>query len=165
MKIIDNTEVLKSNLCHYKDAYILVKGGITVLGGPANFALFIKYIREIDGTTMDDAEDLDLVIPMYNLLEYSSNESDTTGSLWFYSNDKETDFNNDIENSEEFDVSIISLNHGSHQSLKVLESPEILVKFWKSRRIFLWSNSPKEIFLGKRQHFSCFLCMLNLAVR
>ena len=39
---------------------------------------------------------------MYNLLEYSSNYSDTTGSLWFYSKDEETDFNNIIENSDEF---------------------------------------------------------------
>ena len=38
---------------------------------------------------------------MYNLLEYSSNYSDTTGSLWFYSKDEETDFNNIIENSDE----------------------------------------------------------------
>ena len=41
-------------------------------------------------------------MPMYNLLEYSSNYSDTTGSLWFYSKDEETDFNNIIENSDEF---------------------------------------------------------------
>ena len=37
----------------------------------------------IDGTTKDDAEELDFVMPVYNLLEYSSNYSDTTGSLWF----------------------------------------------------------------------------------
>ena len=40
-------------------------------------------------------------MPMYNLSEYSSNYSDTTGSLWFYSKDEETDFNNIIENSDE----------------------------------------------------------------
>ena len=39
----------------------------------------------------DDAENLDLVMPMYNLVEYSSNYSETTGSLWFYSKDKATD--------------------------------------------------------------------------
>ena len=46
----------------------------------------------------------------------------------------------------------------------VLESPGILLKFWKSSGIFLWSNSLKERFLSKHQHFSGFLCMLNLAV-
>ena len=46
----------------------------------------------------------------------------------------------------------------------VLESPGILLKFWKSPSIFLWSNSLKGRFLSERQHFSGFLCMLNLAV-
>ena len=48
-----------------------------------------------DGTTIDDAEDLDLVMLMYNLIEYIS-------SLWFYSKDKATNFNNDIENTDDF---------------------------------------------------------------
>ena len=46
---------------------------------------------------MDDAEDLDLVMPMFDLIEYSSNYSETTGSLWFYSKDEVTNFNNNIE--------------------------------------------------------------------
>ena len=46
---------------------------------------------------MDDAEDLYLVIPMCNLLEYNSNYSDTTGSLWFYSKDEVASFNANIE--------------------------------------------------------------------
>ena len=44
----------------------------------------------------DGAENLDLVMPMYNLVEYSSNYSETTGCLWFYSKDKATDFSADI---------------------------------------------------------------------
>ena len=55
---------------------------------------------EIDGTTIADDEDLDLVMPMYNLLEY--NYSDTTGSLWFYFKDEANDFNNNIDNSDGF---------------------------------------------------------------
>ena len=51
----------------------------------------------MDGTKLDDAEDLSLAIPMYNLIEYCSNYSETTGSLLFYSIDKATDFNNNIE--------------------------------------------------------------------
>ena len=52
-------------------------------------------MTKIDGTTIDDAEDLGLVMLMYNLLEYSLNHSDTTGSLWFYSKDEATDFDNE----------------------------------------------------------------------
>ena len=66
------------------------------------YAPFTKCITKIDGTTIDDAEDLDLVMPMYNLIEYSSNYSETTGSLWFYSKDEATDFNADIVNDNNF---------------------------------------------------------------
>ena len=48
-----------------------------------NCAPFVKCSAKIDGTTVEDAEDLDLVKPMYNLIEYSSNYSETTGSLKF----------------------------------------------------------------------------------
>ena len=53
-------------------------------------------ITKIDETTTDRAEDLDLVMPVYNLLEYSLNYSHTTGSLWFYSKDEATNFNANI---------------------------------------------------------------------
>ena len=82
-KITYNTEVLKSNLCNYNDAYILVRGDVTVTAAGVtqvafkNCAPFTKCIRTIDGTTIDDAEDLNLVLPMYNLTEYSSNYSET----------------------------------------------------------------------------------------
>ena len=74
-KIIYNTELLKSNLCDYNDTYILVRGDITVTVVHAtqvafkNCASFTKYITKTDGTIIDDDEDLDLVMPMYNLLE------------------------------------------------------------------------------------------------
>ena len=74
-KIIYNTEVLKSNLCIKNDGYILVTGDITVTAACAthvsfkNCATFTKCITKIDGTTIDDAKDLDLVMPKYNLIE------------------------------------------------------------------------------------------------
>ena len=92
-EIIYDTEVLKSNLCDYNDAYILVTGTITVTAAPAiqvsfiNCASFTKCITKINGTTTDDAEDLDLVMLMYNLIECNSNYSETTGRLWFYAKD------------------------------------------------------------------------------
>ena len=64
-----------------------------------NCALFIRCITKIDGTTTDVAQDLDLVMQMYNLLKYSSNYSNTTGSLWFYSKDEATNLNNDFGNT------------------------------------------------------------------
>ena len=82
-EIFCNTEVLKSNLCDNIDAYILARGDITNAGDNGveiafkNCSKFIKCIAKNDGTTTDDAEDLNLVMPMYNMLENSSNYSDT----------------------------------------------------------------------------------------
>ena len=58
--------------------------------------------HKIDETTIDNDKDSNLVITMYNLIEYSWNYSETTGSLWFYSKDEATNFNADIENLDDF---------------------------------------------------------------
>ena len=86
------TSMLTSDLCDYSDVYIVVKGTITVSRPNAakkstafkNNAPFIKCISKINGVNIDNAEDLDVVMPMYNLLEYSKNYRETTGSLWSY---------------------------------------------------------------------------------
>ena len=62
----------------------------------------LDVITKVDATTIDDAEDLDLVIAKHNLIEFSLNYSETTGILWFYSKDEATNFNADIKNNEEF---------------------------------------------------------------
>ena len=90
--------MLRSDLCDYSDAYIVVKGAITVTdpGNEAyykeltlkNNAPFVSCISKINNTLIDNAEDLDVVIPMYNLLEYSKNYRKTTGSLWNYYRDE-----------------------------------------------------------------------------
>ena len=79
--------MLRSRLCDYSDAYILVSGTITVAelaagGGNngiqivfKNWAPFINCIREINNTQIDKAKDNDVVMPMYNLIEYSDNYS------------------------------------------------------------------------------------------
>ena len=64
-----------------------------------NCASFIKCILKIDGTTIDNGEDLDLVMPMYNFLESSSGYSDTAGSLWSYSKGKANNFSPNIANT------------------------------------------------------------------
>ena len=67
-----------------------------------NCGPFIKCITKIDGTTIDDADDLDLVMLIYILIEYSSNYSEPRGSLWFHSKEKATTFNADIANNNIF---------------------------------------------------------------
>ena len=91
--------MLRSSLCDYGDAYILVKGNIivnnTAVDGTAanntnkkvifnNCAPFTSCINKINNTQTDNAEYLDIVMPMYNLIEYSDNYSKTSGSLWQY---------------------------------------------------------------------------------
>ena len=95
------TTMLKSSLCDYSDAYILVKGKITILGAGddatarqaderdkvlafKNYAPFTNCISEINNTQIDNAKDIDIVMPMYNLIEYFDNHSKTSGSLWQY---------------------------------------------------------------------------------
>ena len=83
--------MLRPDLCDYSDAYIVVKGIIAVLGRNndaydktsafKNNVPFISCISEINNTLIDNAEDLDIVMSMYNLLEYSKNYLKTSGSL------------------------------------------------------------------------------------
>ena len=121
--------MLRSNLCDYADAYIIVKGTVTITGneGPEpnpnaartaaqllaarqaderdkgvifkNCAPFTKCISIISNTDIDNAQDIDIVMPMYNLIEYSNNYSKTSGSLWQYYKDDRNDY---ITNSESF---------------------------------------------------------------
>ena len=120
------TPMLRSNLCDYSDAYISVKGTITVTAPGANNnannirdkrnrplilknnASFVSCIIRINGELIEDADDLDIVIPMYNLLEYSKNYRKTIGSLYNYYRDELTNDDNDnfaninVVNSEAF---------------------------------------------------------------
>ena len=96
--------MLRSNLFDYADSYILVKGTITITGEDdndgeiqaderdkgvtfKNCAPFTKCISRINNTDIDNAHDTDVVMPMYNLIEYSDNYSKTSGSLWQYCKD------------------------------------------------------------------------------
>ena len=91
-QIIFKTSMLTSCLCDYSDVYIVVKGDITV-PDPNNNAYDKKLafknnapltscILKITSTLIDNVEYLDIVTPMYNLIEHSKNYSKTTGSLW-----------------------------------------------------------------------------------
>ena len=107
------TPMLRSDLCDYSDVYILIKGTIIVAGNNPrdrqdrpvilkNNAPFISCITRINGELIEDADDLDVVMPMYNLLEYGKNYRKTTGSLYNYYRDElndDADFNNHPNNN------------------------------------------------------------------
>ena len=93
------TTMLKSSLCDYSDAYILVKATISVNNIAAvgadtnnigkkvifkNCAPFTNCISEINNTQVDNVKDIDIVMPMYNVIEYSDNYAKTSGGLWKY---------------------------------------------------------------------------------
>ena len=90
------TTTIRSSLCNYSDLYILVKETITVPNTAAvgtavnntnkkvifkNCAPFTVCITQISNTQIDDAQKLDVVMTMYNLIEYSDAYSKTSGSL------------------------------------------------------------------------------------
>ena len=105
--------MLRSDLCDYADAYILVNGTITVTANAGannirdkrnrklilkNNAPFVSCITRINGELIEDADDLDVVMPMYNLLEYSKNYRKTIGSLYNYYRDELTNDNIPADN-------------------------------------------------------------------
>ena len=108
------TTMLKSSLCDYSDAYILVKGKITITGAGddaaviqadgrhkdvafKNCAPFTNCISEINNTQIGNAKDIDFVMPIYNLIEYSDNYAETSGRLWQY---YRVEPNDNLANSE-----------------------------------------------------------------
>ena len=89
------TSLLESNLCDYSNAYILVTGNIAIAGADnnkkvafQNCSRFRKCRTEINDTFIDEAEHINIAMHMYNLIEYSDNYSDTSGSLWQFKRDE-----------------------------------------------------------------------------
>ena len=166
-EIIYITKVFKFNLCEYNDAYIFVRSNINIIGcnlateiAFRNCVSLIECITKIDRTTLDDAEDFDLVMPIYNLIEYISNYSDTTGSLRFNSKDEAANFNANAVSSNNFKslkykTRLIG-NTGADKANGILRSATIAVplkhlrNFWRSIKMPLikckvylkqkWSN-------------------------
>ena len=122
-----DTKVLKPNLCDYAEAYILVDGKIRAIPGAAvgnppavpalnltrlalkNCAPFTKCNLEINDEHIDTAENLDIVMPMYNLIEYSDNYQDLSATLYQYKQDEPPD---DIDNN-------LTVNNSSSLKYKV----------------------------------------------
>ena len=144
------TTMLKSSLCDYSDAYILVKGKITIAGagndaaarqaderdkGVAfkNCAPFINCINEINNTQIDNAKDIDIVIPMYSLIEYSDNCAKTSGSLWKYFRDEP---NAVLANSKSFKSKIKitgkTPNDDNEKDVEIMVPLKYLSNFWRA---------------------------------
>ena len=149
------TTMLRSSLCDYADAYILVKGTITITGAGddaaarradernkgvifKNCAPFTKCISRINNTDIDNAQDIDIVMPMYNLIEYSDNYSKTSGSLWQYYKD---DPNDNITQSESFKSKIKITGKtpaaGNTKNVEIAVSLRYLSNFWRTLEISL----------------------------
>ena len=116
------TSMLRSDLCDFSDAYFVAKEDITLTKTTnrdfidirnrslrfKNNAPFTNCTSKIKNVLIDNVENLDAVMSMYNLLEYSKNYRKTTGSLWNYYRDEPNDFPannynaNPITNSEYF---------------------------------------------------------------
>ena len=116
--------MLRSDLCDYADAYILVNGTITVARNQAsdrqnepvilkNNAPFISCITRINGELIEDADDLDIVMPMYNLLEYSKNYKKTIGSLYNYYRDE---LNDDANLNNFANNNVVSSNTSNYKN-------------------------------------------------
>ena len=108
-----------------------------------NNSPFINCISKINCVKIDNAEDLDVVLPMYNLLEYSKNYRKTTGSLWNNYRDKpnspigDNNITHSILNSESFDYKANFMENGvTHDNLtkndvKIVAPLKHLINFWR----------------------------------
>ena len=122
------TSMIRSDLCYFNDAYIVVKGDITLEGDNyvnkrnknrafKNNAPLINCISKINGVKIDNAEDLDVVMPMYNLLEYSKNYRKITGTLLnYYRNELSNPLSSDSE-SFKYKMSITGKTPENNDSL------------------------------------------------
>ena len=154
------TAMLKSSLCDYSDAYVLVKGTIAVNNTAAadasakitnkkvifkNCASFTNCINKINNTQVDNAKDIDIVMPMYNLIEYSDNYSKAPGSFWQYCKDiLAVDNNNAIANFAEnnltnsfnFKAKMASqTGDNGTKSVEIMVPLKYLSNFWRTLEI------------------------------
>ena len=90
------TKVIKSNLCDYSDAYILVTRDIAAVGGDQNTPIvfkncapFRRCVTHINDEHVETAENLDMIMSMYNLLEYSDNYAGSSGRLWQFKREEQ----------------------------------------------------------------------------
>ena len=143
------TETIKSSLCDYSDAFILVTGYITVGADDdthvafKNCASFSTCKTEINDVFIDEANHISIAMPMYNLIEYSDNYSDASGSLWQFKKDEISINNVDFTatNSDSFKykaalvgkpVNAVDNKNSSIKNTKIVVPLKYLSNFWRS---------------------------------
>ena len=143
--------MLRSDLCDFSDAYIVVEGTITIEGDNnpnkrnknlafKNDAPFINCISKINGTKIDNAEDLDVVMPMYNLPEYSKNYGKATDSFWNYYRHEPSDPLSYNPECFKYKTSVVRKTPEDNDSLpntKVAIPLKHLSNFWRALNISL----------------------------
>ena len=144
-----DTRVLKPNLCDYAEAYILVDGTIRGTGGNNNTRLvlkkcapFTKCNLEINDEHVDTAENLDITMPMYNLIEYSDNYQDSSATLYQYKRDEPPEANaineltTDTSSSFKYKVDLLGNpvldGNIAKRSVKVVVPLKYLINFFRS---------------------------------
>ena len=144
------TTMLKSNSGDYSDAYILVKGKITITGagndvaarqaderdkGVAfkNCAPFADCNTKINNTEVDNCQDIDIVMPMYNLIEYCDDYAKTSGSLWQYYRDEPNDNLADSESCKsKIKITGKNPNDGNEKDVEIMVPLKYLSNFWRT---------------------------------
>ena len=136
------TKVIKPNLCDYSDAYILVTGDIKVAAVAADtnvafkkFAPFTNFVTHINDEHVETTENLDLIMPMYNLIEYSDNYADSSGSVYQFKRDEPpmTDARNPLNtaldslNSFKYKASLLRNADDAENNDKSLKNPKIVL--------------------------------------
>ena len=141
---------LRSSLCDYSDACILVSGTTTITGAGnddaarrldernkgvifKNCVPFTDCISEINNTQIDNAKYVDVVMQMYNLIEYSNNYLKLSGSMWQYYID---DPNDNITQSESFKykikITVKTLAVGNAKNVEIAVPLKYLSNFWRT---------------------------------
>ena len=137
------TKTIKSSPCDYSDTFISVKGNTTVNAANCTDVVpFSTCKTVINNVFVDRAEHIYIVMPMYNLIEYSNNYSDTSGSWWQFKRDEVPTNNTDlsIDNSQSFKykaaLSGKTTNHNEIKSsvkdTKMVLPLNYLSNFWRS---------------------------------
>ena len=175
------TTMLRSNLCDYADSYILVEGIITITGAGDDAsarradeinkgvtfkicAPFARCISIINNTDIDNAHDIDIVMPMYNLTEHNDNYSKTCGSLWQYYKD---DPNDNLTDSKSFKSKVKITGNtpaaGNTKDVEIIVSLKHLSNFWRTLEMPLVNCEVNLILTWSKD---CFItnstCEVNL---
>ena len=160
------TKVIKPNLCDYSDAYILVTGNIE--NKPANsivtFAPFCTCDVTINDEHVEKAEDFDILMLTYNLLEYSDNYQNSTGSLYQFKRDEPPDDNADFGNATSSLVYKSKLIKGTDNSnvnnVKLVIPLKYVSNFFRSLEMPLVNC---KIDLELTWHIDCMISSANAA--